>query len=105
MVALWIIGADLHWKFIRIQDVETEAAALLIDRRNAAGLEIRGYRVFVEVVDSDRQMVHFRGGFAGPQDEKVFSEHELIVSFPFVHCATEHALVEIRRSLQIADLQ
>src|SRR6267143_3109619 len=99
------IGADLHRVSVRIQDVETEAASLLVDRSDSPSLEIRGHGFLLEVVDSDRDMVHFGWRITWAQDQKVFPKHQLVVSVPFVHSASEHALIEIGRSLQIADLQ
>ena len=85
--------------------MKTEAASLLVNRSGPPRLEIRSHGVLVEVVDSDGEMVHFGRRCTRPQDQKVLPKHELVIPVPFVHRATEHALIEIGRSLQIADLQ
>src|SRR6266850_6141364 len=105
IIRLRVVGANLYRKSIRIQDMKTEAASLLVNRSGPPRLEIRSHRVLLEVVDSDREMVHFGRRSTRPQDQKVFSKHELVVPVPFVDGATEHALIKIGRSLQIADLQ
>src|SRR5262245_42878418 len=102
---LCIVGANLHRESVRIQNMETEAASLLINRSGSSRLEIGGHGLLVEVVDSDRKVIHFGCGFTLTQDQKVFTKHELVVPVPFVHGATEHALVEIGRALQIAHLE
>src|SRR2546422_10657836 len=85
--------------------METEVASLLVNRSGSPRLQIRGHGVLVEVVDSDREMIYFALRITWPQNQKVFSKHELVVPVPFVHRATEHALIEIGGSLQVADLQ
>src|SRR5437867_7085481 len=105
MRTLRIVRANLHGESVRVQDMETEVASLFINRSSSSRFEIRSHGVLVEVVDSDREMVHFARWITWPQDEKVFSKHELVVSVAFVHSATENALVEIGRTLQIADVQ
>src|SRR5215831_20120482 len=100
---LRIVGANLHRKAVRIQHMETEVASLLVDGNGSARLEIRGDGVLIEVIGSDREMVHFARRVTRSQDQKILPKHELVVSVPFVHTTTENALVEIRRSLQIAD--
>src|SRR5215471_3560438 len=85
--------------------METEAASLLINRRGSSRLKIGGHRFLVEVVDPDREMIHLGCWLTFAQDKKVFTKHELVVPVSFVHGATEYALIEIGRSLQIADLE
>ena len=99
------IGADLYRESVRIDYMETEAASLLVNRSDAPRFEIGCHGFLLEVVYSDREMIHFGGRFTFAQDQKVLAEHELIVAFPLVYFAIEHALVEIGRSLQVADLQ
>ena len=76
--------------------METEAASLLINRSGSSRLEIRAYGILVEVIDTDREMVHLSRRLTLAQDQKVFTEHELVVPVSFVHSATEYALIEIR---------
>ena len=85
--------------------METEVASLLVNRSGSPRLQIRGHGVLGEVVDSDREMIYFALRITWPQNQKVFSKHELVVPVPFVHRATEHALIEIGGSLQVADEQ
>jgi hypothetical protein len=54
-----IVCANLHREPIRIHDVETEAASLLVNRSGSPRLEIRNDGVLVEVVYSDCEMVYF----------------------------------------------
>lgn len=54
-----IVRADLHGEPIRIDHVEAEVAALLINRVCCASLQVRRYSFFVEVVNSDREMIDF----------------------------------------------
>ena len=85
--------------------METEAAALLVNRSNSARFEIRGHGLLFEVVDSDREVINFAGRLAFPEDEKAFPEHELVIPLPFIDFATKCLLVVVGRSLQVADLQ
>src|SRR2546426_3393668 len=78
--SLGIVRADLHRESVRIQDMETESASLLINRSGSPRLEIHGHGVLVEIVDSDREMIHFGGWFTWPQDQKVLTKHELVVT-------------------------
>ena len=39
-----------------------------------------------------------------PQNQKALPKHELVIPLPFVHSATEYALVVVGGSLQIADV-
>src|SRR5262249_17900490 len=87
---LWIVGANLHRKCVRSQHVETEGASLLVDGNGSARLEIRGDGVLIEVIDSDREMVHFTRRVTRPQDQIILPKHELVVSVPFVHTTTEN---------------
>src|SRR5437763_896340 len=92
---LRIVGADLHRESVWIHALETEAASLLVNRSGSTRLEIPGPGALVEVTASDRDVADFGCRITWPQDQKVFPKHELVVSIPFVHGATEHALVEI----------
>jgi hypothetical protein len=65
-----IVCANLHWEPIRIHDVETEAASLLVNWSGSPRLEIRNDGVLVEVVDSDCEMVYFAWRLTWPQDQK-----------------------------------
>src|SRR5262245_29609239 len=85
--------------------METEAPSLLVDRSDFPCLEIGSDGFLVEVVHPDRKMIHFGCGLSFAQDQEVFAEHELVVTLSFIYFAVEHALIEIGRSLQIADLQ
>src|SRR5262245_21385535 len=76
---LWIVGADLHWESVRIENMKTVAASLLINRSGSSRLEIGSHGFLVEVVDSDREMVHFGCGLTLAQHQKVFTKHELVV--------------------------
>jgi hypothetical protein len=67
-----IVCANLHWEPIRIHDVETEAASMLVNRSGSPRLEIRNDGVLVEVVDSDCEMVYFAWRLTWPQDQKAF---------------------------------
>jgi hypothetical protein len=102
----WLrIRADLHRESIRIDHMETETASLLVDRSDFSCLEISGHRLLVEVVDSDGKMIDFGRRLSFAQNQEVLPKHELVVSFSFVYFAIEYALIEIGRSLQIANLQ
>src|SRR5439155_4894320 len=83
------IGADLHRVSVRIDHVETEAATLLVDRSHFPRLEIGSHGFLLEVVDSDREMIHFGCRLTLAQDQEVFAKHELVVSFSFVYFAIE----------------
>jgi hypothetical protein len=85
--------------------VETEAASLLVNRCGPPRLQVGSHRVFVEAVDSNREMVDFRSRVTRAQHQEVLPKHELIVPLSLVYFATKHALVEIGGPLQIADLQ
>lgn len=85
--------------------MEAEVAALLIDRCCTARLQIRIYGLFVEIVNSNSEVVYFARRIPGPQDQKVLSEHQLVVAVAFVYFAAEGVLVEIGRSLQAADVK
>src|SRR5207249_6346275 len=78
---------------------------LLVDRSDFPGLEIGSDGFLLEVVDSDRKMIHFGCGLSFAQDQKVFTKHELVVTLSFAYFALEHTLIEIGRSLQVTDLQ
>ena len=100
-----IVAANLHRKPVRIEDVESEIASLLVDRRNSPRFEIRSDGVLIETVDSYGKMIHLAGRIPRPQDEEVLPKYELVVPVSFVHGTTEGALVEIGGTLQIADVQ
>src|SRR5215510_11383002 len=84
------IGADLHRESVRIDHMETGAASLLVNRSDPPRFEIRCHGFLLEVVDSDREMIHFGGWFTFAQDQKVLAEHELVIAFPLVYLAIEH---------------
>src|SRR5207245_11349293 len=85
--------------------METEVPSLLFNRSGSPRLQIRGHGVLVEVVDSDREMIYFALRITWPQNQKVFSKHELVVPVTFVYRETEQALLEIGGSLQVDDEQ
>src|SRR5262245_30521215 len=102
---LWIVRADLHRIPVWIENMKTEAPSLLINRSDSSRLEIGSHGFLLEVVDSDREMIDFGCRLTLAQDQEVLTKHELVVPVSFVHSATEYALVEIGRSLKIADLE
>src|ERR1700719_3124546 len=79
--------------------------AFFVDRSDSPRLEIRCHGVLVEVVDSDGDVVYFARRLSWAEDQKAFPEHYLVIPIPFVHSAAQRVLVEIARTLQIADVQ
>ena len=79
--------------------------AFVILRSGAPRLEIRGHGRLVEVVVSDRYVVDPSGRLAFPHHDNGLPNYELVVAVPFIHGATDRALVEFGRLLQVAYLQ